>query len=289
MLDDTSRSADGGRPGASATPRPPARLIVFAIGGSGIDAGALGARLAQWAGADVCVTSWADPSAADAPPAAESRGGREADALRVALASPRAAVFAAAHEQLSGAPLVHSIRPATDMSQLREVLESRMVDLLLLDEALLHALDGATFALLRRRAADLHVLLLCDKAPGCQADCVLARGMRGCLAVEAPRGTWLRAMTAVRRGELWLPRATLQQAALAAARSSTPALPLEGLTPRERQAVELLREGLSNKQIARQLGVGEDTVKKHLQNVFAKLGVHRRALVALGRLAPAGT
>ena len=64
---------------------------------------------------------------------------------------------------------------------------------------------------------------------------------------------------------------------------------MEGLTPRERQAVELLREGLSNKQIARQLGVGEDTVKKHLQNVFAKLGVHRRALVALGRLAPAGT
>lgn len=78
----------------------------------------------------------------------------------------------------------------------------------------------------------------------------------------------------------------LQQAAIAAARSSATALPLEGLTPRERQTVGLVREGLSNKQIARRLGIGEDTVKKHLQNVFAKLGVHRRALVALGRVVP---
>ncbi|HEU0201738.1 MAG TPA: helix-turn-helix domain-containing protein [Burkholderiaceae bacterium] len=55
------------------------------------------------------------------------------------------------------------------------------------------------------------------------------------------------------------------------------------LTRREREIVELLRQGFTNKEIGRQLGIMEDTVKKHLQAVFGKLGVHRRALVVLRR------
>ena len=54
------------------------------------------------------------------------------------------------------------------------------------------------------------------------------------------------------------------------------------LTGREAEIVQLLRGGLSNKEIARRLGIQEDTVKKHLLHVFAKLGVHRRAMVVLG-------
>jgi DNA-binding CsgD family transcriptional regulator len=53
------------------------------------------------------------------------------------------------------------------------------------------------------------------------------------------------------------------------------------LTGRESQVVAHVRQGFSNKEIARRLGIQEDTVKKHLQAVFGKLGVHRRALVAL--------
>ena len=56
---------------------------------------------------------------------------------------------------------------------------------------------------------------------------------------------------------------------------------LQTLTARELQVVGFLRRGCINKEIARELGIKEDTVKKHLQSVFAKLGVHRRALVAL--------
>lgn len=57
--------------------------------------------------------------------------------------------------------------------------------------------------------------------------------------------------------------------------------PAAALTPREAQVVEQLRLGRSNKEIARALGVKEDTVKKHLQAAYAKLGVHRRTQVAL--------
>lgn len=48
------------------------------------------------------------------------------------------------------------------------------------------------------------------------------------------------------------------------------------LTPRERDILLLLREGLPNKSIANRLEVSEVTVKSHLGNVFRKLGVQNR-------------
>ncbi len=49
------------------------------------------------------------------------------------------------------------------------------------------------------------------------------------------------------------------------------------LTPREREVLELLAAGLSNKRAARQLGVSEHTVKFHAQAIYSKLGVGSRA------------
>lgn len=48
------------------------------------------------------------------------------------------------------------------------------------------------------------------------------------------------------------------------------------LSLREREVLQHLAEGLSNKEIARALSVSENTVKTHLANVYAKLGVGRR-------------
>jgi len=49
------------------------------------------------------------------------------------------------------------------------------------------------------------------------------------------------------------------------------------LTPRERQILELLADGLGNKQIAARLGITTNTVKTHLELLFDKLGVSSRA------------
>jgi DNA-binding CsgD family transcriptional regulator len=53
------------------------------------------------------------------------------------------------------------------------------------------------------------------------------------------------------------------------------------LTPRQRDVFELIVQGMSNKEIARNLQLGEGTVKIHIKRLFAKLGVHRRAAVAV--------
>jgi DNA-binding NarL/FixJ family response regulator len=53
------------------------------------------------------------------------------------------------------------------------------------------------------------------------------------------------------------------------------------LTEREREVLGLVRDGLSNKQIARRLGIAERTVKAHLTSVFQRLGVTDRTQAAL--------
>ena len=53
------------------------------------------------------------------------------------------------------------------------------------------------------------------------------------------------------------------------------------LTPREREVLALVADGLANKQIARRLGIAEKTVKAHLTRVFAALGVSDRTQAAL--------
>jgi LuxR family transcriptional regulator, maltose regulon positive regulatory protein len=52
---------------------------------------------------------------------------------------------------------------------------------------------------------------------------------------------------------------------------------LSALSPRETSILTLIAEGLSNKEIARSLDIGPETVKSHLKSVFTKLGVERRA------------
>jgi two-component system, NarL family, response regulator LiaR len=53
------------------------------------------------------------------------------------------------------------------------------------------------------------------------------------------------------------------------------------LTPREREVLALIGRGLPNKQIARELGIAEKTVKAHVSAVLAKLGVSDRTQAAL--------
>jgi two-component system nitrate/nitrite response regulator NarL len=63
---------------------------------------------------------------------------------------------------------------------------------------------------------------------------------------------------------------------IAAAGPLAPMPPPAPLTLRERQIVGLIGEGMSNKDIARQLNIGVATVKSHVHNLLAKLNIQRR-------------
>lgn len=63
-------------------------------------------------------------------------------------------------------------------------------------------------------------------------------------------------------------------------------LPLETITPREREVLQLLAEGLPNKAIAQRLGISEHTVKYHVNALLGKLDAQSRteAVVRATRL-----
>ncbi|HEY0836083.1 MAG TPA: response regulator transcription factor, partial [Azospirillum sp.] len=86
------------------------------------------------------------------------------------------------------------------------------------------------------------------------------------------------ALKLVLAGEVYVPavaRPDVFGASGAAMPRRHPGVP--ALTPRERDILRLLCDGLSNKEIARSLGLQEITVKTHLRNVFPKLGVSNRS------------
>ncbi|HET6229845.1 MAG TPA: response regulator transcription factor [Longimicrobiaceae bacterium] len=66
----------------------------------------------------------------------------------------------------------------------------------------------------------------------------------------------------------------------AVGRTGARALEAVRLTPREREVIDLISEGLSNKEIAARLGVASHTVKSHVRNVMEKLALHTRLQIA---------
>jgi DNA-binding NarL/FixJ family response regulator len=115
----------------------------------------------------------------------------------------------------------------------------------------------------------------------------LQREGDGCLGKDASPATVLQAMRAAQAG-LFVVDPRLLRDALPATPASAPAAPPAGdwsmLTERQREIVACAARGLSNKQIARRLGISPETVKTHLHHVFERHGVHGRvALLAAHR------
>jgi NarL family two-component system response regulator LiaR len=67
----------------------------------------------------------------------------------------------------------------------------------------------------------------------------------------------------------------------AALRRPPPPDPLQPLSPREREVLQLIAQGRSNRQIARDLAIGEETVKTHVRAILAKLGLQDRVQAAI--------
>jgi DNA-binding NarL/FixJ family response regulator len=76
------------------------------------------------------------------------------------------------------------------------------------------------------------------------------------------------------------PRAASQLMARLRGQAAPKHDPLAGLTPQERRILELIGEGLTNRQIGERMFLAEKTVKNYISGLFAKLGMERRTQAA---------
>jgi DNA-binding NarL/FixJ family response regulator len=108
----------------------------------------------------------------------------------------------------------------------------------------------------------------------------LRAGAAGFVLKGVPTDDLQRAVRTVAGGDSWLDPAVTERVLTTYREGPMPAAPgpeLDVLTPREREVLALLGEGLSNAEIARRLFLGEGTVKTHVGHIFAKLHVRDRA------------
>ncbi len=130
------------------------------------------------------------------------------------------------------------------------------------------------------------IVLLAEAASPRAAAEVLRAGARGILPWDASPDEIVAAVHAAAAGLVVLPAQLAAEALPASTRldaRSTPGGDAAPLTPRERQVLDMMAEGLGNKSIARRLGISEHTVKTHVAALFAKLGASSRTeAVAMG-------
>jgi DNA-binding NarL/FixJ family response regulator len=111
-------------------------------------------------------------------------------------------------------------------------------------------------------------------------------GVKGlfCFA-DYPFRLLCKCIQSVHHGQVWANSAQLQY--LVETVTQVPSLRVlntQGtrlLTPREEQVVALVADGLSNREVARELGLSEHTVKKYMFHIFDKLGISSRVELAL--------
>jgi DNA-binding NarL/FixJ family response regulator len=150
-------------------------------------------------------------------------------------------------------------------------------DVLLLDLAM-PDLDGiGVTRQVARIAPDTKVIVFTAFGDREEVVAALDAGAVGYLLKDAEPAELGAAIRAAAQGEA--PLAPKAAAALLEELSRTQVRP--ELTVRERDVLALLVSGLSNKQIARQLGISEKTVKGHLTNLFQRIGVSDRTQAAL--------
>ncbi len=199
--------------------------------------------------------------------------------IRVALVDDEAMVRVGLRMVLSAEPDIEVVGEAGDGGAAVALVESHSPDVVLMDVRMpgVDGIEGARRVL--AAAPDVRVVVLTTFDEDEYVEAALRAGVSGFLLKVAPPERLVEAVrTVASGGGLLDPGVTVRviesfASAPARARRSEQ---LDRLTERERDVLRLIGRGLSNAEIAAELYLGETTVKTHVSNVLAKLGVRDR-------------
>lgn len=197
--------------------------------------------------------------------------------IKVLVADDHAVVRSGLGQLLATAPDLELAGEAADGEEAVAAVDATRPDVILMDISM-PGVDGveATRRIMAKHPG-ARIVMLTSFADNRKILDALEAGASGYLLKHAGPDELLGAIRAAAAGEAPLD----PKAARVLLDSRRVAAPDKTLSAREQEVLRLVAQGLANKQIARRLAISERTVKAHLTNVFAALGVSDRTQAAL--------
>lgn len=202
--------------------------------------------------------------------------------ITVAIVDDNRLVREALTAMLGGLPDVHAVcTGAADAA----FLDETKPDVLLLDVGLSDEDSLSVAAALAKRSPPIKIVVM-DLIPVHEdIGHFVNAGVSGFVLKDATFDEFVGTIRSVAAGEKVLPprmtESLFSQIAISAAGRGRDQLTEEvRMTRREREVIELIGEGLSNKEIAQRLNIAAHTVKSHVRNVMEKLALHTRLQIA---------
>ncbi len=169
-----------------------------------------------------------------------------------------------------------SVQIATNPSSLMNLIgEAKPYDLIFLDMDLLTTNNINIEAVIDKYKLLFPLIIVSSSKDVAQCHAILQRGAKAYIYKSANTEIWLEAITRVLQGNTYYsaeyeikPRTIYSEQELLLAKL--------GISPRQFHTLQLIGQGLSNKEIAQQLGIAESTVKTYVANLFQVLAVHNR-------------
>lgn len=155
----------------------------------------------------------------------------------------------------------------------RQEAERRQPDVVVVDPELLGTGGTGLIAEIRRVSPATRAVILTASSDEAALMAAVEAGCCGFVTKDRPVEELVEAVRAAHRGEASISPAL---ATLLLPRLRQGGVPSAGLSRREREVLELLVDGLSNRTIAERLYVSVNTVRNHVQRVITKLGAHSK-------------
>jgi DNA-binding NarL/FixJ family response regulator len=197
--------------------------------------------------------------------------------IRILLADDHQLVRAGLAQLLEGSDEFVVVGTAADGNEACALAVELQPDIVLMDLSMPECDGIAATSQLKARAPSVKVLVLTSFSDQRRIFEAIDAGAVGYLLKDTEPDELLKAIRAAARDE-----APLDPRVAKALIEQRRQLPLDAqLTPREREVLGCIAEGMPNKLIARRLGIAEKTVKAHLTSVFQRIGVTDRTQAAL--------